>query len=147
MDNMYEQKFEKLVKAANAARRKAYAPYSKFSVGAAIITSEGTIYTGCNIENAAYPVGICAERVAVSKAVSEGERRFLAIAIVGGVVGEKKCDFCSPCGMCRQFMREFADKDLKVVLARIDEDESIVEYKTYNLEELLVDSFGKEWVK
>ena len=85
-----------LIEKALEAREKAYAPYSKFKVGAAVLTAGGKIYTGCNVENASYPVGICAERVAMSKAVADGETEFTVIAIVGS--GE---NYCMPCGMCR----------------------------------------------
>jgi len=90
----------KLVEAAGEARRWAYAPYSKYAVGAALLTASGKIYEGVNVENAAYPDGICAERVAVFKAVSEGERSFLAIAVVTANAG-------TPCGSCRQVLAEF----------------------------------------
>jgi len=106
-----------LVRQAQAARGRAYAPYSKYLVGAALLTATGKIYEGANIENAAYPVTICAERVAVFKAVSEGEREFIAVAVVTANGG-------SPCGSCRQVLAEFgldtvvliADKDGQVVL-------------------------------
>jgi cytidine deaminase len=107
----------KLVRQAQTARQRAYAPYSNYLVGAALLTASGKIYEGVNIENAAYPVTICAERVAVFKAVSEGEREFIALAVVTANGG-------SPCGSCRQVLAEFgldtavliADKDGQVVL-------------------------------
>ena len=100
----------RLIAAARRARLTAYAPYSKYKVGAAVLTLSGKIYTGCNIENAAYPSGLCAERVAVFKAVSEGERELIALAVVTSNLG-------SPCGACRQVFSEFAQDDAIVVLA------------------------------
>lgn len=98
-----------LIDAATAARKNAYAPYSDYQVGAALLTTTDTIYTGCNVENAVYPLSICAERVAVFKAVSSGETDFAAIAVVTQNGG-------SPCGSCRQVLREFA-KEMIVVIA------------------------------
>lgn len=121
---------------AFAAREHAYAPYSGFRVGALLVGKSGTVYTGCNIENAAYSPTLCAERAAFAKAISEGEREFSRIVIVGG---RERCDFCPPCGVCRQFMREFCQDDFQIVLAD-DRGGS----KTYRLGELLPDSFGKE---
>lgn len=92
-----------LMKAALEARENAYAPYSRFRVGAAVKCADGSVYTGCNVENASYPCGICAERTAVSKAVSEGKRTFTMIAIAGS-----SAEKCTPCGVCRQFLYEFA---------------------------------------
>ena len=107
---------KELVELAFSAREKAYAPYSGFCVGAALLTEGGKVYLGCNIENAAYTPSNCAERTAFFKAVSEGEREFTAIAIVGGKEGEA-CDFCAPCGVCRQVMMEFCDpKDFQIIL-------------------------------
>lgn len=128
-----------LIGKALLMRERSYSPYSGFSVGAALLTEEGRIYGGCNIENAAYPLTVCAERVAISKAVSEGEYRFRAIAIAGGK--EKTPEVYSyPCGSCRQVMREFSDSStFLVIVAR-----SALDYKVYTLEELLPDSFGPE---
>ena len=100
---------DKLVSLAIEARKKAHAPYSNFAVGAALLTRSGRVYTGCNVENASYGLSVCAERVAVFKAVSEGEREFEAIAIVSenGV---------TPCGACRQVLIEFGD-DIQVIVA------------------------------
>ena len=94
---------EELKAAAIRMLDRAYCPYSHFPVGAALECADGTVFTGCNIENAAYPVGICAERTAMSKAISEGHRDFIRIVVAG-----KSEDYCVPCGMCRQFMQEFA---------------------------------------
>lgn len=104
---------EKLIEAAIEARGRAYVPYSHFAVGAALITGEGKIYTGCNVENASYGLTCCAERTALFKAVSEGERSFQAIAIVADVSGT-----CSPCGACRQVLAEFGG-DMTVYMANL----------------------------
>lgn len=105
------ENYEKLIDAANQMVEKAYAPYSQFPVGAALLTAEGELYTGCNIENAAYPTGICAERVAMFKAVSEGEREFVALAVSSHSDGAT-----SPCGSCRQVISEFCSPDMPVIL-------------------------------
>lgn len=118
------------IKEAFEAKEMAYAPYSKFKVGAALLCEDGKIYKGCNIENASYPVTICAERVALSTAIADGNTKFKAIVITGGD------DYCSPCGLCRQALAEFADGNFKVVLAK-SENES----KVYRLSELLPESF------
>ncbi len=112
-------------------------PYSNFSVGAALLSVDGKIYTGCNIENAAYTPTNCAERTAFFKAISEGEKDFLAIAVVGAKKGET-LEFCPPCGVCRQVMMEFCNpKEFKVIVAK-----SIDEYKIFTLEEILPMGFG-----
>lgn len=124
-----------LIQAALNAQKKAYVPYSKFKVGAAILTEEGEIYTGCNIEIASYSPTLCAERTAIFKAVSEGRRKIKAIAVVGD------SDFTYPCGVCRQVLREFG-KDATIIVANSKED-----YRKYKLEELLPHSFGPEDLK
>lgn len=130
-----------LVQTALNAAKSAYAPYSGYCVGAALLTSEGKIYTGCNIENASYTPTVCAERVAFFKAVSEGERSFSMIAVVGGK--DAKCsDFFMPCGVCRQVMMEFCSKDFRIIAGREDG-----QYKIYTLSELLPHAFGKEDLK
>lgn len=101
---------EELKLAAVAMLDRAYCPYSHFPVGAALECADGTVFTGCNVENAAYPVGICAERTAMSKAVSEGHTDFVRIVIAG-----RSEDYCVPCGMCRQFMREFVPDAFPVI--------------------------------
>ena len=129
---------EKLIREAFQARRMAYTPYSHFQVGAALLTKEGRIYRGCNIENAAYTPTNCAERTAFFKAVSEGEHNFAAIAIVGGAEDASQLDYCAPCGVCRQVMMEFCDpKEFEVIVA-IDEND----YKQHTLEEILPYGFG-----
>ena len=111
--------FYQLVDEAARARENAYAPYSGFTVGAALLTADEKVYTGCNIENAAYTPSVCAERTAFFKAVSDGYRKaddFTAIAIVGGKAGEDPSSQCPPCGVCRQVMSEFADPDTFLVI-------------------------------
>lgn len=103
-----------LLLAAAEAKQRAYAPYSHFSVGAALLCADGTVYTGCNIENASYTPTVCAERVAFFKAISDGKRKFVAIAVAGGK-GETVNPSCSPCGVCRQVMSEFCSPDLSVI--------------------------------
>ena len=128
-----------LIRRALDAASLAYAPYSRFQVGAALLCADGSVCTGCNVENASYPAGLCAERAAVAKAVSGGKREFTAIAIVGGKDG-RVTDFCPPCGICRQVLREFADPEqFYVILAR-----SADQYRLFTLEELLPESFGPE---
>ena len=125
---------ELLLKAIEA-RSFAYAPYSDHMVGAALVGKSGKIYTGCNVENAAYTPTNCAERTAIFKAVSEGEREFVAIAVVGGL-GDKLADVCAPCGVCRQVLAEFCDGDLKIIMGT---PEKIV---VSTLSEVLPYSFG-----
>ena len=133
----------RLIEEALEARKMAYTPYSHFQVGAALLTTDGKIYRGCNIENAAYTPTNCAERTAFFKAVSEGERAFVAIAIVGGAEDAKKLDFCAPCGVCRQVMEEFCDEEaFEIVLAR-----SVEEHEFYTLKELFPKGFGPKNLK
>jgi cytidine deaminase len=129
---------ETLVKLACDAMMKAYAPYSNYFVGAALLTDDGKVYTGCNIENSSYSPTNCAERTAFFKAVSEGERNFSAIAVVGGPSGDIK-GFAAPCGVCRQVMSEFCDKD-KFEIILFDGKE----IKSFLLRELLPLSFGAD---
>lgn len=132
----------KLIREAFEAQKMAYAPYSGFCVGAALLTHQGKVYRGCNIENAAFSPTNCAERTAFFKAVSEGERAFAAIAIVGSRNGMPKGagDYCAPCGVCRQVMEEFCDpKEFRIILAKDEED-----YRIYTLEELLPLGFSGE---
>lgn len=138
---------EMLVMAAYEARKKAYIPYSNHGVGAAIESADGTIYTGCNIENAAYGPTNCAERTAIFKAVSEGIRDFKRIAIVGGMMDASILEFCAPCGVCRQVMREFVNPDIfEIILAKMD-NENILEIKKLLLKDLLPLSFGPDNLK
>ncbi len=132
-----------LISNAVNAREKAYCPYSKYAVGAALLLNDGKIVTGCNIENAAYGPSNCAERTAIFKAVSEGYTHFKAIAIIGGTQGKLINQFAFPCGVCRQVMREFCDPDTFVVIVA----KSVTEYKVYSLSELLPEGFGPENLK
>ena len=129
---------QELCKAAIDIRKNCYAPYSHFCVGAALLTASGKIYTGVNVENAAYGPSNCAERTAVFKAVSEGEREFVAIAIAGGPEGGE-IDHCPPCGVCRQVLAEFCGADFEIILPS-----STDEPKRYTLAELLPESFGPD---
>lgn len=119
-----------LVSLAKKELRNSYSPYSGFKVAAALITKSGKVYTGANIENSSYSATVCAERVAIFKAISNGERGFEAIAIVC-----EKGDFCYPCGVCRQVMSEFCDESFRIIL----EGNNII--KSHTLEELLPHSF------
>lgn len=114
---MENEIYSMLLKKATEAREKGYSPYSSFSVGAALLCSDGTVFTGANIENASYSPTVCAERVAFFSAVHNGQRSFDAIAIVGGKCGEKISSFCPPCGVCRQIMSEFCTGDFKIILS------------------------------
>lgn len=125
---------EALAHAAREARQRAYAPYSRYKVGAALLAADGTIYTGCNVENAVYPAGTCAERAAVTNAVVHGQRKFVAIAVATGNSG-------TPCGICRQMLREFAP-NLVVIIA--DPRRITAEYR---LQDLLPDGFGPEHLR
>ena len=116
-----DEKF--LIEKALEARENAYAPYSNFMVGAVLMCQDGSIYTGCNVENAAYPAGMCAERTALNKAVSEGQKDFVAIAIVGGRGAERV--FCAPCGICRQALSEFVQDDFLFILETENEIKQI----------------------
>jgi len=127
--------YKDLVEMAIKARERAYAPYSEFLVGAALLCKDGTVYTGCNIENASYGACNCAERTAIFKAVSEGAGDFEAIAIVGAKQGAK-LDFCPPCGICRQVMTEFCDLDrFRIILS-----DGMTE-RVYSLREMIPHSF------
>ena len=133
-------RYEELIEMALEARKLAYTPYSRFKVGAALLGKNGVVYKGCNIENASYPATNCAERTAFFSAVSEGVKDFEAIAIVGGAEKSAQLDYCAPCGVCRQVMREFCNpKEFEVIVAK-----SMQEYKVFTLEELLPESFGPE---
>lgn len=132
---MLKMDIKKLIKLAMEAREYSYSPYSDFKVGSAVLTDSGQIYTGCNIESASYSPTICAERVAISKAISEGNRDIRLVVIVGS------SDLTFPCGVCRQFIREFG-KDIDIVVANSEED-----YKIFKLEELFPNSFGPDDLK
>lgn len=128
-----KQVLEKMVDAARAARRLAYVPYSGYAVGAAVLSRSGQMFAGCNVENAAYPSGLCAERVAIFKAVSEGERDLVALVVVTSNLG-------SPCGSCRQVFSEFATDDAVIVLA----SERGNRRKRFTMRSILPDRFGPE---
>ena len=127
-----------LVKAAFEAMGKAYSPYSHCKVGAALLTRDGKVYTGCNVENASYGATNCAERTAFFKAISEGERDFSKIAIVGGVEGVVTNMFM-PCGVCRQVMDEFCNRDFEVLVAKDREN-----FEVFTLSQLLPLSFDEK---
>lgn len=135
-------KKEELIGLALGAREKAYAPYSHYHVGAAVLTCDGRVFTGCNIENASYGATICAERTAILRAVCEGAKKIEAIAIAGGMWGEEIKDYAFPCGICRQVMKEFGGDDLKIYVARSEKD-----YQEFTLSELLPHGFGGDLIK
>lgn len=130
-----------LIQKAFEVRKLSYSPYSHYQVGAALLAKNGNIYTGCNIESATYSPTNCAERTAFFKAISEGQRKFSAIAIVGGMEDTKdgEFDFAPPCGVCRQVMVEFCDyENFDVIIAK-----SVDDYKIYKLKDLLPLGFDK----
>ena len=135
---------EKLVKIAYEAQKLSYSPYSGFQVGAALLAADGKVYTGCNIENAAFSPTNCAERTAFFKAVSEGEKEFLARAVVGNKkeAPKEEWEFCTPCGVCRQVMLEFVNPDEFLIYSGKGED-----IRTFTLKELLPESFAPGMVK
>lgn len=128
---MNTEQISLLVQKAIKAREQSYSPYSSFSVGAALLCADGSVYTGANIENAAYSPTVCAERVAFFRAVHDGHREFSAIAIVGGKSGQEIDAFCAPCGVCRQVISEFCGSDFLIVLSNGKK------VRTYTLGELL----------
>jgi len=127
-----KKEYEKLIKEAEKARKKAYTPYSKFKVGAAVLCDDGKIFSGCNIENASFGLSICAERVAFFKAISEGSTEIKAIAVIGNTNKP-----CSPCGACRQVISEFGE-DIPLIMTNLKGDVRIKKIK-----ELLPEAFGK----
>lgn len=129
---------KELIALADEARAKSYCPYSGFSVGAALLTKDGKIYTGANIENASFTPTVCAERVALFTAVHAGEKEFAAIAVVGGPVGKPAEKLFTPCGVCRQVLSEFCKPDMRVLVGAVG-DALIT-----TLGELLPYGFGKE---
>lgn len=132
-----QQQVSELIGEAFLSQKRAYAPYSHFQVGAALLCADGSIYGGCNIENASYGACNCAERTALFRAVYDGKKEFCAIAIVGKLQEKEGFDFCAPCGICRQVMAEFCDPDaFQVIVAKSTED-----YRIYLLKELLPLSF------
>lgn len=137
MTQLTKEQKQELIRAALAARERAVAPYSDFLVGAALRAEDGRVYTGCNIENAAFTPTSCAERTALFKAVSEGVTRFTDIAVVGARRGEVNTLVTAPCGVCRQALFEFCGPDLNVIMARTPED-----FIERSLDELLPFGFG-----
>ncbi len=133
---MEKELITKLIKKATQARKRAYVPYSNFQVGAAVLTKDGKIYTGCNIENSSYGLSNCAERTAIFKAISEGEKNFSAIAIIADTDRP-----CSPCGACRQVIVEFG-KDIDVIMSNL-KGETLIK----KADELLWGSFNDEDLK
>ena len=132
-----EINYQELIKYAISMRKMSYTPYTHFNVGAALLSADGRVFTGCNIENAALTPSNCAERTAFFKAVSEGVKDFAAIAVVGGPEGADELLYCSPCGVCRQVMSEFCHDDFKIIMAKSED-----EYKVYTLPEILPERFG-----
>lgn len=129
---------KKLINEAIIARESAYAPYSHFKVGSALLTKDGEIYKGCNIENIGFSATNCAERTAFFKAVSEGESEFLAIAVIGGVEEKEISTYAMPCGVCRQVMLEFCDPDtFRVIVAKSKDD-----YKEFLLKDIIPEYFA-----
>ena len=128
-----------LIRRAIEVLPNSYAPYSHYNVAAAALFDSGKIYTGVNVESASFSGTICAERNAIFHAVAEGERRLVAIAIVGGMYGRRE-EYCVPCGACRQVMRDFADKDNMIILSAKEPDD----YLEHTLDEMLPYSFGPE---
>ena len=131
-----------LCKLAIKARSNSYSPYSDYCVGAALLTKSGKVFTGCNIENSAFSPTVCAERTAIFKAVSEGERDFSKIAIAGGKNGEALNETISPCGVCRQVMKEFCSHDFEILLVKSEN-----EYSKTTLGELLPLAFSADNIK
>ena len=140
--SLTENQIKQLVVGALEARNYAYVPYSKYAVGASLLTVDGRIYNGCNIENASYGATNCAERTVFFKAVSEGEREFMAIAIAGGLVGQEPEDYAYPCGICRQVMKEFCKDSFQIVVVK-----SKMDYQIFSLEELLPHGFGGDAIR
>lgn len=131
-----------LIRIALDARKMSYSPYSGFAVGAALLCDDGTVFTGCNIENSAFSPTNCAERTAFFKAVSEGKLNFVKIAVVGGKKEENTpANYCSPCGVCRQVMKEFCSSGFEIIIAKNADD-----FKVKTLEQLLPESFDKREV-
>ncbi len=137
MTGLTREEKQELIRAAFAAREKAYVPYSDFLVGAALRAADGRIYTGCNVENAAFTPTSCAERTALFKAVADGVTQFTDIAVVGARRGEINKQITSPCGVCRQALFEFGGPQLNVIMARSEED-----FIERSMDELLPFGFG-----
>ena len=131
---------ETLILSALEARKNAYAPYSNYFVGVAVLAQDNKIYLGCNIENASYSATVCAERTAIFKAISQGNRKIKAIAIAGGNKEESKLlSYAYPCGICRQVISEFSDSQTVIIVAKSEK-----EYKCYKISELIPFAFGMD---
>lgn len=141
-EQISKEQIKMLADAALGVREKAYTPYSHYAVGAALLTKNGVVYNGCNVENASYGATNCAERTAFFKAVSEGERDFAAIAIAGGMSGQDPEDYAYPCGVCRQVMKEFCADDFQIIVVKSTED-----YQIYRLDALLPYGFGGDSIR
>lgn len=138
MDELTQKTIQELISEAVDARKLSYSPYSQYQVGAALLAKNGLIFTGCNIENAAYTPTNCAERTAFFKAVSEGIREFSAIAVAGSPKGNELTQYAYPCGVCRQVMMEFCNpSDFQIIIAKSEND-----YRVMTLQELLPEGFG-----
>ena len=139
---MDEKITQMLIEEAAEARKQSFSPFSGFAVGAALMTAEGAVYRGCNIECSGLTASNCAERTAFFKAVSEGEREFTAIAIAGGISGEAPVEYAYPCGICRQVMQEFCRDDFVIYVVNSEQD-----YQRYTLKELLPFGFGGDAIR
>ena len=140
MEELTQKTIQELIIAALEARKMSYTPYSHYRVGAALLAKNGLIFTGCNIENAAYTPTNCAERTAFFKAVSEGVTEFSAIAVVGSPEGNVLTQYAYPCGVCRQVMMEFCNpSDFQIIVAKSEDD-----YRIMTLQELLPEGFGPD---
>ncbi len=131
-----DSKYRELISLANSARGGSYSPYSHFAVGAALLAEDGTVFTGCNVENSSYSATLCAERVAIFHAVAEGYRKFSAIAVVGGEAGRDTSGECQPCAVCLQVMAEFCDADFEIIT-----EDGVGGYNVYRFSDLLAKPF------
>ena len=131
-----DKQYKELIATAKVARGGSYSPFSHFAVGAALLTADGKVYTGSNVENSSYSVTMCAERVAFFHAVAEGERSFTAVAVVGGAAGAESVDECQPCAVCLQVMAEFCDADFEIIT-----EDGKGGYNVYRFTDLLTKPF------
>lgn len=143
MEELTQKTIQNLITIAIGVRKKSYSPYSHYQVGAALLAGDGQIITGCNIENAAYTPTNCAERTAFFKAVSEGIRDFVAIAVAGSPEGDVLTQYAYPCGVCRQVMMEFCNPaEFQIIVAKSEDD-----YRVMKLQEILPEGFGPDNLK
>ena len=141
----WKSEYNELTKIAMEARKNSYSPYSEFAVGAALVAKNGNIYSGCNIENVTFGNANCAERTALFNAISQGEREFSLILIVANYYKSNTSVITTPCGICRQALREFVDpKEFLIIMPEVAENGTITKYQINTLDELLPDSFGPE---